>query len=115
MQGKAVAHLARLKLYPQTRAVPRQALKEYLLRALLKHDVVQFGHRLAKMEVNPAGGKDRSEVVCSFENGKEIRADVSSIGSCPSDCKTSQRPEMLTCLACLRVTRIPAAWFVSTS
>jgi hypothetical protein len=74
-QFKVVAKLASLKLYPQTRAVPRQALKEYLLKLPLKRGVVNFSHRLTSVSYRTSA-TGQTEVVCQFDNGKTIVADV---------------------------------------
>lgn len=74
-QFKVVAKLASLKLYPQTRAVPRQALKEYLLKLPLKRGIVNFSHRLTSVSYQTSATGE-TEVVCKFDNGKTIIADV---------------------------------------
>lgn len=84
---KTVAKLATLKLYPQTRAVPRQALKEYLLKLPLKRGIVNFSHRLEKVSFRKTAD-GRSETVCNFGNGKEVAVDVGPDCHCKEAVKT---------------------------
>ena len=63
--------------YTQSRAVPRSALKDYLLKVPIAHNALRLSMRLQKVVTQTNQASGQSEVVCHFEDGSQITCDVS--------------------------------------
>ena len=65
--------LANLKLYPKSRAIPRESLRRSLLQPLLVQERVHFGHRLTRFDLIP---DESSGVQLHFKGKPSQHADI---------------------------------------
>lgn len=68
-----------LKVYPKSRAIPRSALKDVLLRLPQRVGALHLNKWLKEIKtvVNPHTGQ--TEVTCHFEDGSKETCDVSQV------------------------------------
>lgn len=66
-------NLSNIKLYPQSRPIPRSGLRRALLQRPMQEDRLRFGHRLERFVVNEG---DNAGVTLYFADKDPIHADI---------------------------------------
>ena len=75
--GHLAGCLNDLKVYPKSRAIPRSALKDFLLRKPLAEDAVRLGKKLVDVKTGLNTYTGNTEVTCVFNDGSMDVCDVS--------------------------------------
>ena len=78
MDLKLLIPLAKSAIYPRSRAVPRSALKDALLRLPLATKALHLSKKLTGSRHRKNTKTGRTEVIVSFQDGTEYTGDVSS-------------------------------------
>lgn len=74
--GHLAGCLNDLKVYPKSRAIPRSALKDFLLRKPLAEDAVRLGKKLVDIKTGLNTYTGNTEVTCVFNDGSMDVCDI---------------------------------------